>query len=718
MVSRLRSGDPTQVGRYQVLSRIGGGGMGMVYLAEGPRGTVALKLVRPELGDDPHFRARFRREVQASFRVGGVCTVRLLDFDTEADQPWMATEYVNGPSLTELIEAGGPLPAQKQLALAVGLAEGLQSIHDEDVVHRDLKPSNVLCAETGPKVIDFGIAAAADAAPMTRSGLMVGSPGWLSPEQITTGRATAASDVFALGCILVYAASGEQPFGTGTAEALFYRVINHGPNIDFDRLAPSLHDLVRQATAQDPAQRPTARAVLDTLLDAGAVGGDIRGNTTSSVTSVLQRDWSLPTGLQVPRDESDPGLVTGAGAGQAPAGGTAAGAAAGGALDFSKGESPSGPTSAPPQGQPQFGQAQYGQAQYGQPQQGQPQYGQPQQGQPQYGQPPTAQPPAAPFAPAGPWTPPPTGGQPPFAAPGGPTGQAYGAGYGPSNPGYAPPGGGYTPPPQGGYPGSPAPMPPQGHGGFGGPSGPSSGGPGSPFGGPGQPTGPVGSGRRKPWLVPALVGGGVLALVAILIAVLVVSDGADPAGPVNTPVVATKDPNRVRSAAEVDALVRAAKLQTSDVPGYTQDDEDEPPGLLMPCDLEIQDFPENEGSRATGLDFKDDSSNYTDQRLWVGTELSAARAFFAQLKAQLGSCRDYKDTSGRTITVTNDTSWGLGEEAVYVDELKGSVHLSWGYVRQGTAVVLVSTITDADQKTTIGQQITRVADRVKAADNS
>src|SRR3954453_12966690 len=252
MVSRLRSGDPTQVGRYEVLGRIGGGGMGMVYLADGPRGRVALKLVRPELGDDPHFRARFRREVQASFRVSGVCTVRLLDFDTEADQPWMATEYVDGPSLTELIEAGGPLPPAKQLALAVGLAEGLKSIHDEDVVHRDLKPSNVLCADTGPKVIDFGIAAAADAAPLTRSGLMVGSPGWLSPEQIATGRATGASDIFAWGCILAYAAGGEQPFGTGTAEALFYRVLNQGPNVDFGKLHPALHDLVRQATTQDP----------------------------------------------------------------------------------------------------------------------------------------------------------------------------------------------------------------------------------------------------------------------------------------------------------------------------------------------------------------------------------------------------------------------------------------------------------------------------------
>ncbi len=679
MVSRLRSGDPTQVGRYEVLSRIGGGGMGMVYLAEGPRGRVALKLVRPELGDDPHFRARFRREVQASFRVSGVCTVRLLDFDTEADQPWMATEYVDGPSLTELIEAGGPLSPPKQLALAVGLAEGLKSIHDEDVVHRDLKPSNVLCAPDGPKVIDFGIAAAADAAPITRSGLMVGSPGWLSPEQITTGRASAASDVFALGCILVYAAGGEQPFGTGTAEALFYRVLNQGPNINYDLLAPPLHDLVRAATAQDPSQRPSARALLDALLEAGAVAGDVRGDAGSSVTSVLQRDWSLPSGLIVQSDGPGTGTHTGAAAGAAPAAagaaavGAAAGSAGGSPMDFSKGSAsapPAAPPSAPPPSTP----------------------------------PPSAPPSSAPpsFAPPGPWTPPPAGQTP---APVQSQRAAVPA---------------YTPPPAPvGYQNTPPPGTlggPTGPGPYGGtPSGPPTGGFGPPSYPPAaqQPGGP--SGGRKPWLIPALVGGGVLALVVVLVVVLVAGGGGGGGPqPSASPVVA-KDPNRTRSPAEVDGLVRAAALQTADLPGYKLDKQEEPPGLLMPCDIDIQDFPS--GAKADGLDFQDDNSNYLDQRIAVTSTVGDAQAFFGKLQSALSGCRDYKDSSGDAVKISDkDPNFAVGDDGFYVNEVKGTVYLSWGYMRRGTAVVLVSTINDTDQKTTIQQLLGRTADRLAAAD--
>ena len=683
MVSRLRSGDPTHVGRYEVQGRIGGGGMGMVYLAEGPRGTVALKLVRPELGDDPHFRARFRREVQASFRVSGVCTVRLLDFDTEAEQPWMATEYVDGPSLTELIEAGGPLPPTKQLALAVGLAEGLKSIHDEDVVHRDLKPSNVLCAVTGPKVIDFGIAAAADAAPITRSGLMVGSPGWLSPEQITTGRASAASDIFAWGCVLAYAAGGEQPFGTGTAEALFYRVLNQGPTIDFDKLHPALHDLVRQATAQDPAQRPSARALLEALLDVGAVTGDVRGSTGSSVTSVLQRDWSLPSGLQFPRHDTDSGTgptgvpasgPTGSSGSSGSSGGwTGAGASAGSVAasappNFSK---PSGPPPPP----------------YHQPASNQPPYHQTPSSPPPSSPPPpsapmSAGPPPAPFAPRGPWTPPPTNQTPP------PYSQPTAVGY--------------TPPPgPGGYP--PGPYPPQQGGGFGPPSYPAPTGPG-----PSRPSG------RKPWLIPALVGGGVLALVTILVVVLVAGSGGSKPAPTRSPVVVAKDPNRTRSAEEIDALTRAAALQPADVPGSTLDSSEEPPGLLMPCNIKIQDFPD--GGRKTGYDYKDNNSNYTDQRVSVSPDVTRATSFFARLKSQIAGCKNYVD-GGRPVSISaNDPNFAVGDQGIYVNEIKGSVYLSWGYMRKGTVVVLISTISDVDQRSSIERQLTAVSDRIKAAD--
>jgi serine/threonine protein kinase len=710
MVSRLRSTDPTHVGRYEVLGRIGGGGMGMVYLAEGPRGRVAMKLVRPELGDDPHFRARFRREVQASFRVSGVCTVRLLDFDTEAEQPWMATEYVDGPSLTELIEASGPLDHAKQLALAVGLAEGLQSIHDEDVVHRDLKPSNVLCAETGPKVIDFGIAAAADAAPMTRSGLMVGSPGWLSPEQITTGHATAASDVFALGCILVYAAGGEQPFGTGTAEALFYRVLNHGPNIDFDRLAPALHDLVRATTARDPGQRPSARAVLDALLAVGAVSGDVRGNAGSSVTSVLQRDWSLPSGLRF--GEQD----TGAASGERPSatGAPQLGKTPGPSVPPPSGPPPShhpsvppaaaGPAFAPPgpwtpqQGQPQGpppqSQPGYGQQGYGQQGYGQQGYGQQGHGQQGYGQQGFGQ-------------------------------QNVAQQFGQQNVGQQQTQQGYTPAPSGaGWPATPPPGP------YGGP--PAAGGPPNPYGAsayagaPGGPGGPGGygataagpgrSGGRKPWLIPALVGGGVLALVIVLVAVLTSGGGSPkPVTPTATPVAA-KDPNRTRSAEEIDALVRASSLSNADVAPATQDDTSEPVGFLLPCNYEIQDFPD--GGRKTGLDFKDDNSNYTDERIAVLPDQARAKSYYNRLKSLLSGCHNYTDDSGDAVRITaNDPNLGIGDEAYYVNEVKGSVYLGWGYMRRGTTVILVSTITNGDQKADISRLLTQVADRVKTADS-
>lgn len=269
MVDPLRDNDPARVGRYRLLGRLGAGGMGVVYLAENRKGRAALKLIRRELADDASFRSRFRREVQASFRVSGMCTARLIDFDTEADQPWMATEYVDGPPLDSLVNSRGPLGPDQQLALAVGLAEALVAIHEEDVVHRDLKPANVLCPDTGPKIIDFGVATAADAVPMTQHGIVIGSPGWITPEQLLTGEASPASDVFAWGCITAFAASAQQPYGSGRIEAVFWRVINQPPFVDRQRLIPPLRDLVDAATVREPDQRPSATVLLERLLEVG-----------------------------------------------------------------------------------------------------------------------------------------------------------------------------------------------------------------------------------------------------------------------------------------------------------------------------------------------------------------------------------------------------------------------------------------------------------------
>ncbi len=266
MVDPLQPADPKHVGRYRLIGRLGAGGMGVVYQAEGRRGVVALKTVRSELAHDATFRARFRREVQSCFRVSSAFTARLVDFDIEADEPWMATEFVEGEPLDRLVERAGPLNPEGQVALAAGLAESLVAIHAEDVVHRDLKPANVMCTDSGPKVIDFGIATAMDAVPMTQAGMVIGSPGWITPEQLLTGEATPASDVFAWGCLVAYAASGVQPYGTGQIQTVFWRVLNQPPYVDRERLSPVLCELVDAAVQYEPDKRPSASELLEKLL--------------------------------------------------------------------------------------------------------------------------------------------------------------------------------------------------------------------------------------------------------------------------------------------------------------------------------------------------------------------------------------------------------------------------------------------------------------------
>ena len=266
MVDALLPTDPKHVGRYRLTGRLGAGGMGVVYQAEGRRGVVALKLIRAELAQDATFRARFRREVQSCFRVSSAFTARLVDFDTDCDEPWMATEFVEGEPLDRLVERRGALGPEAQIALAAGLAESLVAIHAEDVVHRDLKPANVMCTESGPKVIDFGIATAMDAIPMTQAGMVIGSPGWITPEQLLTGEATPASDVFAWGCLVGYAASGVQPYGSGQIQTVFWRVLNQPPYLDRERLSPVLAELVDAAVQYEPEKRPSSSELLEQLL--------------------------------------------------------------------------------------------------------------------------------------------------------------------------------------------------------------------------------------------------------------------------------------------------------------------------------------------------------------------------------------------------------------------------------------------------------------------
>ena len=256
--------------------------MGQVYLARSPGGRqVAVKVIRPQLAEDAAFRARFAREVSAARKVGGLFTAQVVDADLDSPVPWLVTAYVPGMSLAEAVERQGPLPAATLLALAAGLAEGLSAIHAAGVIHRDLKPSNVLLAPDGPRIIDFGISSAADATSLTGTGIMIGSPGFMSPEQAEGMPVGPSSDIFSLAGVLVFAGRGEGPFGSGDTAALLYRVVHGTPNLDHvpDKIRP----LISRCLSRSAAARPTAPEFLAELAAAYPTAADLT-------------DW-LPTGL-------------------------------------------------------------------------------------------------------------------------------------------------------------------------------------------------------------------------------------------------------------------------------------------------------------------------------------------------------------------------------------------------------------------------------------
>ena len=261
MMHELAPGEPELIGPYRVRARLGTGGMGRVYLGLSPGGrSVAVKVIRADLAHDAEFRARFRREVAVARKVSGRFTAPVIDADVDGPVPWLATAYVPGPSLADAVSEHGPLPAASVLALARGLAEGLSAIHAAGVVHRDLKLANVLLAEDGPRVIDFGISRAVEASVFTHTGLVVGSPGFMSPEQAEGREVGPPSDIFSLGAVLAFAATGQGPFGSGSTPALVYRVVHSGPQLD---LVPAeVRSLAERCLAKDPALRPTAADLL------------------------------------------------------------------------------------------------------------------------------------------------------------------------------------------------------------------------------------------------------------------------------------------------------------------------------------------------------------------------------------------------------------------------------------------------------------------------
>ncbi|MBD0420226.1 ABC transporter substrate-binding protein [Streptomyces sp. TRM S81-3] len=264
MTEQLAPSDPARIGGHRLLARLGAGGMGVVYLGRAESGELAaVKVILPEYADQPEFRARFRREVAAARRVDSPWAVPVTGADPDAPAPWLATAFVPGPSLAEAVAACGPLPPRGVRVLGRMLARALTAVHDAGLVHRDVKPGNVLLAVDGPRLIDFGIARAAEETALTSADMVVGTPGFLAPEQARAHPATPASDVFSLGCLLSYAATGRPPFGTGAVDALLYRTVHDEP--DLDRLPDGLRELLERCLAKDPANRPTAREVDEAL---------------------------------------------------------------------------------------------------------------------------------------------------------------------------------------------------------------------------------------------------------------------------------------------------------------------------------------------------------------------------------------------------------------------------------------------------------------------
>ncbi len=309
----LQPEDPREIGPYHLLGQLGTGGMGQVFLGMSAGGRpIAVKVIRTELANDPEFRARFRREVAAAQKVSGLFTALVVDADLDSPTPWLATAYVAGPSLTEAVREHGPLPVRTVLALAAGLAESLSAIHAAGVVHGDLKPSNVLLAEDGPRVIDFGISQAVEASAATGSNLMMGSPRFMSPEQVLGSEISPASDMFSLGAVLTFAATGQGPFGSGSNAAVMFRLVNSPASLG--EVPGELRGLIGSCLAKHPSDRPTAREL---LAQVGAIQ-PAPGWLAESIISSFTQDRSAAASSGGAGNHL---ALTGAASGQPPSGG-------------------------------------------------------------------------------------------------------------------------------------------------------------------------------------------------------------------------------------------------------------------------------------------------------------------------------------------------------------------------------------------------------------
>jgi len=269
-MEHLKPGDPSRVGNYRLIGRLGEGGMGQVFLGLSPGGRqVAVKVIHPGYASGKQFRERFAREIEAARRVGGFHTASVVDADPGADPPWMVTAFIQGPSLQQAVAEGGPFSLERVCRLGAGLAEGLAAIHACGLVHRDLKPSNVILADDGPRIIDFGIARAAEASPMTTAGMVVGTYSYMSPEQLRGDVAGPASDVFALGCTLAFAATARITFGDDSIVTVVYRITTEPPDLSGVTEEHGFRELVRDCLSKSPANRPSLATIMDRLAETG-----------------------------------------------------------------------------------------------------------------------------------------------------------------------------------------------------------------------------------------------------------------------------------------------------------------------------------------------------------------------------------------------------------------------------------------------------------------
>jgi hypothetical protein len=287
VISPLRQSDPQRLGAYQIVGRLGRGGMGTVYLAQTEAGEhAAIKVINPDLADDEMFRDRFRGEVEAARRVRRFCTAPVLDAQLEGETLFVVTEFVDGPNLDEFVRGSGPMRGSSLEHLAVGVATALTAIHGAGVIHRDLKPANVLLSSVGPRVIDFGIARALDTVSgATRTGQFIGTPAYMAPELIAGAKASPASDVFAWGCVVAFAGTGRAPFDGPTVPSVLYQISHGDPSLD--GLDEGLRHLVVRALSKNPAERPSAQQLLDILT--GRPHAE-----AAEATASLKQTWSVP----------------------------------------------------------------------------------------------------------------------------------------------------------------------------------------------------------------------------------------------------------------------------------------------------------------------------------------------------------------------------------------------------------------------------------------